>query len=73
MSLHPSLKRGQGLSSVRSVMKRTERIKWLIERGLWEAGDKVRGLAKIKVVKLKAVKKEKPKDEKKDEAKKDGK
>ena len=73
MGLHPSLKRGDGLSAVRSVMTRTERLKWLIDKGQWQEGDKVVGLPKIKIVKLKAAKKEKPKEEgegeKKEEAK----
>jgi len=64
MGLHSSLKRAEKLSSERSVMKRTERLKWLKERGVWKEGDKVSGLPKIKVVKIKADKKEKAKEEK---------
>ncbi len=64
MGLHSSLKRAEKLSSARSVMKRTERLKWLKERGAWKEGDKVLGLPKIKVVKVKADKKEKVKEEK---------
>ncbi len=63
MGLHPSLKRAEKLGAARSVMKRAERIKWLIEKGKWDEGDPVLGLPKIKIVKLKAVKKEKPKEE----------
>jgi len=62
MGLHPSLKRGQKIGANRSVMKRTERIKWLIEKGKWNEEDEVLGLPKIKIVKLKALKKEKKKD-----------
>jgi len=62
MGLHPSLKRS-GLGGNRSVMKRTERIKWLIEKGKWNDGDPVLGLPKIRIVKLKALKKEKQKTE----------
>jgi len=62
MGLHPSLKRSN-LGGNRSVMKRTERIKWLIEKGRWNEGDPVLGLPKIKIVKLKALKKEKQKTE----------
>ena len=62
MGLHPSLKRAEKLGGERSVMKRTERIKWLIEKGKWSAEDRVLGLPKIKIVKLKAIKKEKPKE-----------
>lgn len=63
MSLHSSLKRAEKLGGGRSVMKRTERIKWLIEKGEWSEGDRVLGLPKIKVIKLKAIKKEKLKEE----------
>jgi small basic protein (TIGR04137 family) len=62
MGLHPSLKRAEKLGGQRSVMKRTERIKWLIEKGKWGEEDRVLGLPKIKIVKLKAIKKEKPKE-----------
>ena len=70
MGLHPSLKRAEKLGASRSVMKRTERIKWLLEKGKWSEEDKVLGLPKIKIVKLKALKKEKPKEaeEQKEEA-----
>ncbi|MFO8052856.1 MAG: small basic protein [Candidatus Omnitrophota bacterium] len=63
MGLHPSLKRGQKLGGERSVLKRSERIKRLIEEDKWEEGDSVLGLPKVKVVKMKAIKKEKPKEE----------
>ncbi|MBU1112616.1 MAG: small basic protein [Candidatus Omnitrophica bacterium] len=63
MGLHPSLKRANALGGSRSVMNRTERIKWLIEKGKWNQGDPVLGLPKIKIVKLKALKKEKQKPE----------
>ena len=63
MSLHSSLRISEKLASMRSVMKRAERIKWLIEKGLWKEGDRVTGLPKIKVIKLKAIKKEKAKEE----------
>lgn len=63
MGLHPSLKRAEKLGASRSVMKRTERIKWLIGKGKWTENDRVLGLPKIKIVKLKALKKEKPKEE----------
>ncbi len=62
MGLHPSLKRAQKLGGERSVLKRSERIKRLIEEEKWEEGDSVLGLPKIKVVKMKAMKKEKPKE-----------
>lgn len=63
MGLHPSLKRAAKLEATRSVMKRTERIKWLIKKGKWSENDRVLGLPKIKIVKLKALKKEKVKEE----------
>ncbi len=63
MALHPSLKRTEKLGGTRSVMKRTERIKWLKEKGKWIEGNRVLGLPKIKIVKLKAIKKEKSKEE----------
>ena len=63
MGLHPSLKRAEKLGGSRSVMKRTERIKWHIEKGKWNEDDPVLGLPKIKIVKLKAIKKEKVKEE----------
>lgn len=59
MTLHSSLKRAEKLTATRSVMKRTERLKWLKERGSWKEGSRVSGLPKIKVLKLKTVKKEK--------------
>ena len=62
MGLHPSLKRAEKLGGSRSVMKRTERIKWLKEKGKWDEDDPVLGLPKIKIVKLKALKKEKAKE-----------
>jgi small basic protein (TIGR04137 family) len=64
MGLHSSLKRAEKLASTRSVMKRTERIKWLKEKGLWKKENRVVGLPKIKVVKIKTIKKEKAKEEK---------
>ena len=62
MGLHPSLKRAEKLGGSRSVMKRTERIKWLKEAGKWNEDDPVLGLPKIKIIKLKALKKEKAKE-----------
>ncbi len=67
MGLHPSLKRAEKLGGNRSVMKRTERIKWLIEKGQWNEKDPVTGLPKIKIIKLKSIKKEKPTEEKTEE------
>jgi len=63
MGLHPSLKQAEKLGGKRSVMKRNERIKWLMKKGKWQEEDRVFGLPKIKIVKLKAIKKEKTKEE----------
>lgn len=58
MSLHPSLVSLGKTKQQRTVLKRIERIKHLMEKGLWEEGDAVIGLPKIKTVRLK-LKKEK--------------
>lgn len=62
MGLHPSLKRAESLTSQRSVLKRTERIKLLLTKGEWKEGDSVLKLPKIKIVRLKTSKREKPKE-----------
>lgn len=67
MGMHPTLKRAGRSSKFRSVMKRRERIQWLIEKGVWSDDSRVFGLPKIKVLKIKAGKKEKPKEEEKKE------
>jgi len=72
MGLHPSLKGTEKLGGSRSVMKRTERIKWLKEKGKWTEDDPVLGLPKIKIVKLKALKKEKAKDAEEGAAEEEG-
>lgn len=64
MGLHPSLKRAQSLAATRTVLKRTERLKWLLAREKWQEGDKVTGLPKIKQVKVKAAKKTRKEEEK---------
>ena len=61
MGLHSSLKQGDKLTSARSILKRAERIKWLMERELWTEEKRPFGLPKIKVIKLKTSKKEKVK------------
>lgn len=66
MSLHRSLKGQDALASKKSVMKRGERIKWLMEKKKWDDEQSILGLPKIKVVKLRIAKKEK-KEEKKEE------
>lgn len=59
MSVHPSLKsKGEGKGK-RSVFKRFERLKELIEKEKRKAGDSIFGLPKLKVLrwKVKKVKK----------------
>lgn len=58
MSIHPSLKISEKDKKQRSVMKRIERIKTMIEKNEWKPGDAVCGLPKIKTVRIK-IKKEK--------------
>lgn len=66
MSLHPTLRGSKELSSKKTVLKRGERIKWLMDKKQWSEDKSVLGLPKIKIVKLKIAKKEK-KEEKKEE------
>ena len=58
MSIHPSLKLSEKDKKPRSVLKRTERLRIMTEKGLWKEGDSVYGLPKIKTVRIK-IKKEK--------------
>ena len=58
MSIHPSLGAAAKGKQQKSVLKRTERIKYLINKGLWKENSKVFGLPKIKAVRIK-IKKEK--------------
>ena len=58
MSIHPSLDTPEKDKKHRSVLKRTERLKSMIEKGNWKEGDKVYGLPKIKAFKIR-IKKEK--------------
>ena len=59
MSIHPSLSSSKQGKSQRTVLKRVERIKHLMEKDKWSEESKVFGLPKIKMLKLKVVKKEK--------------
>jgi len=61
MSLHTSLKRAEKSGRFRSVWKRTERIKWLLEKGLKKDKLSIYGLPKVKIVKMKTTKKSKAK------------
>ena len=57
MSIHTSLKTdAKAAGSLRNVMKRHERVRHLMEQGLWTEGRSVYGLPKIKQVKMKARK-----------------
>jgi len=58
MSIHPSLNISDKDKKPRSVLKRTERIRTMLEKNQWKEGDKVYGLPKIKTVRIK-IKKEK--------------
>lgn len=58
MSIHPSLAMSDKDKKQRSVLKRAERIKTMIEKGTWKEGDSVYKLPKIKTVRIK-IKKEK--------------
>lgn len=58
MSIHPSLSLSDKDKKQRSVLKRAERIKMLMEKGKWKEGDNVYGLPKVKTIRIK-IKKEK--------------
>ncbi|MFA5286932.1 MAG: small basic protein [Candidatus Omnitrophota bacterium] len=58
MSIHPSLAISEQDKKQRSVLKRSERIRTMIEKGNWKEGDKVYGLPKLKSIRIK-IKKEK--------------
>ncbi len=58
MSIHPSLSSGSQNSKQGSVLKRSERLKHMLEKGTWHPGEPVFGLPKIKSMKIK-IKKEK--------------
>ena len=58
MSIHPSLSSPDKNKKQRSVLKRAERIKSMLDKGNWKEGDDVYGLPKIKTLRIK-IKKEK--------------
>lgn len=58
MSIHPSLGAAVKGRQAKSVLKRTERIKYLMSKSLWKEDSKVFGLPKIKALRIK-IKKEK--------------
>ncbi len=58
MSIHPSLSISEKDKKQRSVLKRVERLRTMLEKGQWKEGDNVYNLPKIKAVRIK-IKKEK--------------
>lgn len=58
MSIHPSLSASSKDRKQRSVLKRTERLKAMLEKKQWKEGERVFGLPKMKTLKIK-IKKEK--------------
>lgn len=58
MSIHPSLAISEKDKKQRSVLKRSERIRMMNEKGEWKEGDDIYHLPKIKTVRVK-IKKEK--------------
>lgn len=58
MSIHPSLAASDKSSKARSVLKRAERLKIMMEKNQWKEGDDIYRLPKIKTVRIK-IKKEK--------------
>ena len=58
MSIHPSLSISEKDKKQRSVLKRTERLRTMMEKGQWREGDSVYNLPKIKTIRIK-IKKEK--------------
>jgi small basic protein (TIGR04137 family) len=58
MSIHPSLTISEKDKKARSVLKRTERIRQMQEKGNWKEGNSVYGLPKLKTLRI-IIKKEK--------------
>lgn len=58
MSIHPSLSSSGKDEKGKSVLKRIERLRMMLEKNQWKEGDDVCGLPKIKTVRIK-IKKEK--------------
>lgn len=58
MSQHPSLKSDAKGKAHRSVWKRFERLKFLVDKNKWAEGTSIFGLPKMKLLKIK-IKKEK--------------
>ncbi len=58
MSQHPSLKSDAKGKAHRSIWKRFERLKFLVDKNKWAEGTSIFGLPKMKLLKIK-IKKEK--------------
>ncbi len=58
MSMHPSLKATEKGKKQKSVLKRIERVKTMIEKEKWKEGDDFYHLPKLKTIRIK-IKKEK--------------
>ena len=58
MSMHPSLKATEKGKKQRSVLKRIERVKSMMDKEKWKEGDDFYHLPKLKTVRIK-IKKEK--------------
>lgn len=58
MSIHPSLRASGKDKKQRSVLKRTERLKMMMQKGDWKEGEDIYGLPKIKTIRIR-IKKEK--------------
>lgn len=65
MSIHPSLSSADKTKSHRSVLKRFEKLKTLMEKGEWLVKDSIFRLPKIKTLKIK-IKKEKAEEKEED-------
>jgi len=63
MSIHPSLRTSGKDEKGKSVLKRIERLRIMLEKNQWKEGDPVTGLPKIKTLRIK-IKKEKAAAEK---------
>ena len=59
MSIHPSLTSSAKTKKVRSVLKRAERLKKMMEKDTWKEGQSIFALPKMKTMRLKIIKKEK--------------
>ena len=58
-----NLRQGGNKGFLRTVLKRSERIKDLLKKGLWNEESKIFGLPKTKITRMKVVKKTKKEEE----------